>query len=72
MPTTLHILVSGHNVVGWLVAWAYLHENTSNHYYLESSGQVAYMETNPKHTNANFHVVTLLVKLFIMFFVSYT
>ena len=34
---------------GWLVAFVYLHENTSNpKYYLDSHGQVAYMETHPK------------------------
>ena len=40
----LHDLVGDHNVVGWQVVLAYM-STPPTHYYLESSVQVAYVET---------------------------
>ena len=47
----------------WLVWWtarAYLHENTSNHYHLESNGQATYMKTthylSHTHTHTHTHI----------------
>ena len=47
MSTTLHILVDRQNVVGWQLALEYV-RTTPTHYFLESGGRVAYMETHPK------------------------
>ena len=47
MFPTLHILADQQNVVGWRLALKYM-GTPMTHYFLESSGQVAYMETHPK------------------------
>lgn len=47
MSTPFHILIDRQNMVGWLTACAYLHENTANPDYLECSGQAASMESHP-------------------------
>ena len=47
MSTPFHIPVNHQNVVGWLAACAYLHENTANRDYLEYDGRVAYIESHP-------------------------
>ena len=47
MSTPFHILVDRQNVVSWLAACAYLHENTANQDYLECSGRAASMESHP-------------------------
>ena len=43
----LHILVEHHNVVGWRDVLNYM-RTPPTVYYLESTGQVAYMKTHPK------------------------
>ena len=47
VSTTLHILADLQNVVGWRLVLNYM-QTSPTHYYLESSVQVAYMETHPK------------------------
>jgi hypothetical protein len=49
---TLRILVDHHNVVRWLVVLNYM-QSPPTHYYLVSSGQVAYMETHPIYSSVN-------------------
>lgn len=44
MSTTLYILVDHQNTVGWQVVLKYM-PTPQTHYFLESSGQAAYMET---------------------------
>jgi hypothetical protein len=48
----LRILVDHHNVVRWRVVLNYMRSPLA-HYYLESSGQVAYMETHPIDSSVN-------------------
>jgi hypothetical protein len=45
MSIALHILVAHHNVVGWRLVLIYL-QTPPNHYYLESSGRVAYIRNS--------------------------
>ena len=49
MSTALHILVGHQNVVGWQLVFIYM-RTPPTHYYIESSGQVASLETHPKQT----------------------
>ena len=46
MCTALHILADCQNVIGWRLALNYMY-TPPTYYYLESSGQAAYMETLP-------------------------
>jgi hypothetical protein len=41
-----HILANQQNVVGWQLVLNYMRTHVT-HYYLESSGQVTYIETHP-------------------------
>ena len=47
VSTTLHILANRQNVVGWRLVLNYM-QTPPTHYYLESSGQAAHMNTHPK------------------------
>ena len=49
MSTALHILADHHNVVGWWLVLNYM-RTPPIHYYLDCSGQAAYMETHPYTT----------------------
>ena len=42
-----HILASHKNVVGWQLMLNFM-QTPPTHYYLDSNGWVAYMETHPK------------------------
>ena len=42
-----HILANHRNVVGWRFVLNYM-QTSLTHYFLESSGRAAYMETHPK------------------------
>ena len=55
MSMALHILVGHHNVVGWWLVLIYM-RTPPLHFYLESSGQVAYMETHQKHKTLTNHI----------------
>ena len=46
MSITLHILVGRQNVVGWQLEFIYV-RTPPTHYYLESSGRMAYIKTYP-------------------------
>ena len=46
VSTTLHILIDHHNMVGQRLVLNYIRAPPI-HYYLESSGQVPYMESHP-------------------------
>ena len=48
MSTALYSLVDCENVVGWQLVLNFMRTPPTN-YYLESSGQAAYMETHPKY-----------------------
>ena len=46
MSMAFHILTDNQNVVGWQLVSNYM-QTPPTHYYLESGGQAAYMETHP-------------------------
>ena len=46
MSITIHVLVDCQNVVGWHLTLKYM-RTPPTHYFVESSGRAAYMETHP-------------------------
>ena len=50
MSTDLHVLAGHQIVLGWWLVLNYM-QTPPTHYYLESSGRAAYMETHPSHAS---------------------